>query len=209
MWNVSKYYGIKEKFAVDTNKITFLDRAKAELMSARNNFQLSPDDELVRYIIAEACHRCAEGAVKHIIQIEGVTPTGNHPREWIPVLCNAEAHFIATDLWTYKLAYIESEPFNEVSIEDVLKTCKRLVELAETLEMTQDPENKMSGADRLACLLRNNGFTSHTREQYAEMIIGSISPDTRDLYSSSTYDAAVEHFFTWCRGQMTLDYVTS
>ena len=126
-------------------EVTLLDRAKADLFAASTLMSMEITDTVVD-ICAFHCQQCVEKIAKYVILQEGKTYVSDHRSdEYLMDLDNVQIKTLIEeisgkiDTWATSIRYSKTLMANRNSVNSILDTCKKLVEIAEELNPEEAP----------------------------------------------------------------------
>ena len=118
-------------------QVTLLDRARADLGTAKIMVQQLESDEAYVDIVAYHCQQCAEKVAKYLILLQGDTYANDHrseeylselKHEKVKELIEQIAHKI--DSWATTIRYGKTILASRKSVEEVLPVCEELLLIA-------------------------------------------------------------------------------
>ena len=122
------------------NKVSLLDRAKADLKAAKHNMALGESDDVVMDISAYLCSQCAEKVVKYVIALEGNDYVADHRTDsYLQDLKNLDVRVLVEetasrlDAWSTTIRYAGTIKSNKKAIKEVFIVCEKLIALADKL----------------------------------------------------------------------------
>ena len=137
-------------------KVTLLDRAKADLMTAEFMLKNTNDDIFVD-IAAYHAQQCIEKAIKFLIGLEGKTYIADHRLSIIlEDLSDEEVKKLADDIeisidsWATTARYKSTLAASMKEVIEILEVCKELVKIVES----RIPESKVSTKNDVANLFK-------------------------------------------------------
>jgi len=120
-------------------RITLLDRAKADLLTAKTMLTIAANDDVVMDVCAYHCQQCVEKVVKFLIMLQGESYAPDH-RSFIYLEELNEGRVkelvkevsAKIDAWATTIRYHHAILSNKKAVEEVIVTCDNLISLAET-----------------------------------------------------------------------------
>ena len=132
-------------------QLTLLDRARADLGTAKIMMQQLETDEVYVDIAAHHCQQCSEKAAKYLILLQGDTYANDHrTEEYLPELKNEKAKALIeqianrVDMWATTIRYGKTILASKKAVEEVISVCEELLAIAEQAspnEVNIYPEN--------------------------------------------------------------------
>ena len=139
------------------NKITLLERAKADLGTAKIMLEHLDSDDVYIDIAAHHCQQCAEKVAKFLILLQGDVYANDHrTEEYLPDLKHEEAKglieqiSIKIDRWATTIRYAHTLLASKKAVDEVIPVCERLVEIAEKAVPPQVEVSSRNGVTKLA-----------------------------------------------------------
>ena len=127
-------------------KVTLLDRARADLVTAELMLKSTNDDVFVD-VAAYHAQQCIEKAIKFLIGVEGKTYVADHRLSVIiEDLSDEEVRILVEDIeisidsWATTARYKSTIAASAKEVTAILEVCKKLVEIVES----RTPEAKAS-----------------------------------------------------------------
>ena len=121
-----------------SKRVTLLERAKADLLTAKTMLESASGDDVVMDICAYHCQQCAEKIVKFLILLQGDSYAADHQSYvYLEDLKNEEVKNLVSqiaakiDSWATTIRYHHSILSNKKSVSEVVCVCEKLVDLAE------------------------------------------------------------------------------
>ncbi|MCL1877309.1 MAG: HEPN domain-containing protein [Defluviitaleaceae bacterium] len=140
-------------------KVTLLDRARADLITAKQMLK-NIDDDVFIDIAAYHAQQCVEKIVKFLIGIEGKTYIADHRLSVIlEDLADAEAKQlvesleISIDSWATTARYKTTIAASAKEVAYIIGVCEKLVKIAESRVPQAEPSCKKDVSDRFKRLL--------------------------------------------------------
>ena len=122
-----------------SKKVTLLDRAKADLVTAKTMLSVAVNDDVVMDVCAYHCQQCVEKIAKFLILLQGDDYANDHRSDiYLEDLKDKDAlsHIrnIASkiDFWATTIRYHHAILSNEKMVKEVIEICDKLVNLAES-----------------------------------------------------------------------------
>jgi len=139
------------------NKVTLLDRARADLGTAKMILERMDSDDVFIDVAAHHCQQCVEKAAKFLILMQGDVYANDHRTdEYLPDLKHEAAKELieqisfTIDRWATTIRYSHTILASKKSVEEVIPVCERLIKLAEKEIPPQVEINNKNGVGRIA-----------------------------------------------------------
>ena len=120
------------------NRITLLERAKADLGTAKIMLEHLDADDVYIDVAAHHCQQCAEKVAKFLILVQGDVYANDHrSEEYLSDLKHQEAKELIEqisskiDRWATAIRYAHTLLASKKAVDEVIPVCERLVEIAE------------------------------------------------------------------------------
>ena len=121
-----------------SRKITLLDRAKADLVTAKSMMSVAINDDVVMDVCAYHCQQCVEKITKFLILLQGDNYANDHRSDiYLEELKDDEVAAIVRhvaskiDSWATTIRYHHAILSNEKMVKEVVEICEKLVIIAE------------------------------------------------------------------------------
>ena len=140
-------------------QVTLLDRARADLGTAKVMVEKLESDEIYVDIVAHHCQQCAEKVAKYLILLQGDAYANDHrSEEYLPELKHEKskalieqiAHRI--DSWATTIRYAKTVLASRSAVEEVIPVCEELIALAEQAVPVDVEVTPKNGVAKLAML---------------------------------------------------------
>ena len=132
-------------------QVTLLDRARADLGTAKVMLEQLESDEVYIDIVAHHCQQCAEKAVKYLILLQGDMYANDHrSEEYLAELRHEKAKELVEqiahriDAWATAIRCGKTILASRNAVEEVIPVCEELLEVAKQAapgEVNISPEN--------------------------------------------------------------------
>ena len=120
------------------NRVTLLERAKADLGTAKIILEHLDSDDVYIDVAAHHCQQCAEKVAKFLILLQGDVYANDHrSEEYLPDLKHEEAKELIEqisfkiDRWATAIRYAHTLLASKKAVDEVIPVCERLVEIVE------------------------------------------------------------------------------
>jgi len=120
-------------------RITLLDRAKADLLTAKTMLASAGGDDVIMDVAAYHCQQCAEKVAKFMILLQGDEYMTDHRSHvYLEELKNDEAKNLISqisskiDSWATTIRYHHAILSSRQAVSEVIAVCEKLIVLAET-----------------------------------------------------------------------------
>ena len=122
-----------------SKKVTLLDRAKADLTTAKTMLSVAINDDVVMDVCANHCQQCVEKVTKFLILLQGDDYANDHRSDiYLEDLKDDEVTALVKhvaskiDYWATTIRYHHTILSNENMVKDVIETCEKLIGIAES-----------------------------------------------------------------------------
>ena len=135
-----------------SKKITLLDRAKADLITAKTMLSVATSNDVVIDVCAYHCQQCIEKIAKFLILLQGDSYANDHRSDvYLEDLKDEEVVALVKkvsskiDYWATTIRYHHAILSNEKMVKEVIEMCDKLVKIAES----KIPEEASPSASRM------------------------------------------------------------
>ena len=139
------------------SKITLLERAKADLGTAKIMLQHLDSDDVYVDIAAHHCQQCAENVAKFLILLQGDVYANDHrSEEYLQDLKHGEAKVLieqiafSIDRWATTIRYSHTILASKKAVDEVIPVCDRLIEIAEKAVPPQVKVSDKNGVSKMS-----------------------------------------------------------
>ncbi|MCL2203029.1 MAG: HEPN domain-containing protein [Defluviitaleaceae bacterium] len=120
-----------------SKRITLLDRAKADLFTAKTMLATAPDDDVVVDVCAYHCQQCVEKTVKFLILLQGESYAPDHRSHvYLEELKDEEMKSMVEqiglriDAWATTIRYHHTILSNRQAVSEIIGVCEKLIAMA-------------------------------------------------------------------------------
>ena len=138
------------------DKVTLLDRAKGDLLIAETMLNMLSDNGVVVDACAYHCQQCVEKVAKYLIVLQGETYSPSHDSdEYLIDLAEGETKELIKnisnriDRWSNTIRYSHTLLSNKNAVADVIKVCKKLIDLAVAQTPIKTELKKENGINKI------------------------------------------------------------